>query len=179
MKKYIDSAEKYKLLDKLNLCHRCEKNKQMPNKKFCPDCLEKIAEYNAKHYDAQAAHEYQKRRREIYREKKQHGICVRCTKKSTHGIYCYEHYVQAKRKSLKTAERRKRERAERGLIPQERLSKKLCLRCGNPVDITGYKMCNKCIEQNRKNSALADKSFWRKIENLRYEQCRRKRNDKV
>ena len=72
----MTSQEKYTLLDKLNLCHKCEKAKPFPGKKYCAECLEKIAEYNARHYDPKKSKEYQVRRREIYRKKKEQGICV-------------------------------------------------------------------------------------------------------
>lgn len=163
-----NSEEKYALLDKLNLCHKCEKSKQLPNRKFCATCLEKIAEYNAQHYDKQKAQEYQARRREIYQEKKQKGICVRCTKKATHGLYCYEHFICAKRHNSNTAARRKRERHERGLIPVTRLQQGLCIRCGQPLDVLKFKMCEFCREQNKINSEKADKTKWRSSERARY-----------
>ena len=75
----MTSQEKYALLDKLGLCHKCEKARPMANRKYCPECLEMIALDNAKRYDSQKAHEYQPRRREIYQQKKEQGICVRCT----------------------------------------------------------------------------------------------------
>ena len=175
----VNSKEKYALLDKLGLCHRCEKSKPLLNKKFCADCLEKISDYNAKHYDSKKAHEYQKKRKEQYQIKKNNGICVRCSKKATHGIYCYEHSIQAKRHNKKTSERRKREREDRGLIPQQRAKSGLCLRCGSPIDVEGYKLCSICIEQNRKNSKLADKSYWRKIESARYNNVKERRRKDV
>lgn len=165
----MTSKEIYALLDKLNLCHRCQKSLQLPNRKFCADCIEKIAEYNAKKYDPKKAHEYQARRREIYRQKKEDGICIRCTKPATHGLFCYEHFIQAKRRNRESAERRKRERHERGLIPEYREINNLCLRCGNPIDVNNSKLCSVCCEENKKNSALADKSKWRKDEQVRFE----------
>ena len=30
-------------LDLMGLCHKCGKQKKFPGRKFCPDCLEKIA----------------------------------------------------------------------------------------------------------------------------------------
>lgn len=156
----MTSKEKYALLDKYNLCHKCEKAKQMPNRKFCPECLEKISNDNQKRYNPEKAHEYQKRRREIYAEKKNNGICIRCTAPATHGLYCYEHSISAKRRSQETSARRKRERHERGLITDYRLEHGLCLRCGQTND-TNTKLCSKCCEVNRVNSALADKSEWR------------------
>lgn len=171
----MTSKEKYLLLDKLKLCHRCEKKSPAPNRKFCFDCLDKIAKYNAVHYDSERAKEYQSRRRELYREKKEKGICVKCSKIATHGMYCYECSIKAKRHNQKTAERRKRERHERGLIPELRKNTGLCLRCGQSLNIEKSQFCSKCCEENRKNSTLADKSKWRKAEQIRYETVRQRR----
>ncbi len=139
----MKSHEKYALLDKLNLCHRCEKARPLSGRKYCAECLEKIAEYNAKHYDPQKAKEYQSKRREIYQDKKARGICVRCSKHATHGLYCYECSIKAKRRSAASAERRKRERHERGLIPEQRRKNGLCLRCGKPAETGKY--CEDCM----------------------------------
>ena len=117
-------------LTKMGLCHKCRKNKIVPGKKFCFDCLDKIREDNAKQYDSKKAKEYQPRRREIYRQKKENGICVRCNQKATHGMYCYEHYIKAHRRSMERAKNEKAKRHSRGLIPVERKNKGLCLWCG-------------------------------------------------
>ena len=158
----MTSQEKYALLDKLGLCHRCEKAKPIPNRKYCPDCLEKIALDNAKRYDSQKAREYQSRRREIYQQKKEQGICVRCTKKATHGLYCYEHSIGAKRHSAEIASRRKRERHERGLIPDFRRENRLCLYCAKPKEENNTQICNACRKKASEYSAMADKTKWRK-----------------
>lgn len=139
----MTSREKYTLLNKLNLCHKCEKARPFPGKKFCAECLEKISAENAKRYDSQKAKEYQSKRREIYQQKKEHGICVRCSKPATHGLYCYECSIKAKRHNAATAERRKLERHERGLIPEHRRQNGLCLRCGEPTETGEY--CGDCI----------------------------------
>lgn len=165
----MTSQEKYALLDKLNLCHKCEKVRPAPGKKYCFDCLDKISEQNAKRYDPQKAKEYQQRRREIYQKKKQQGICVRCSKPATHGLYCYECSIKAKRKNAATAERRKRERHDRGLIPDQRRELGLCLRCGNPAKNDGY--CPDCL--SAMCSALdkgRGKSPFREMEKKRLEQ---------
>lgn len=146
----------------------CEKAKVFEGKKYCQNCLEKIAMYNAKNYDKQKAHEYQRRRKEIYQEKKKKGICVRCSKKATNGLYCYEHSIYAKRRSKEIAKKRRIERLERGLIPEIREKNNLCLRCGNPLDLNGYKLCSKCIEENRKNSKIADKIKYKELQSKIY-----------
>lgn len=147
----------YEWLTKMGLCHKCRREKSVHNKKYCFSCLDKIREYNAKHYDSEKAKSYQVRRREIYREKKENGICVRCTKKATHGLYCYEHSIYAKRRSREIAESRKRERHKRGLIQEIRLENGLCYICGEPTTLFREKayICDKCYEkmcESAKNS---------------------------
>lgn len=139
----MTSQDKYALLDKLCLCHKCEKARPAPRKKYCFDCLDKISEQNARRYDQQKAKEYQPRRREIYQQKKEQGICVRCSKSATHGLYCYECSIKVKRRNAATAERRKRERHDRGLIPERRGELGLCLRCGKSAESGKY--CADCM----------------------------------
>lgn len=55
-------------------------------------------------------------------------------KTATHGLYCYEHSIEAKRHSQKMSEKRKQQRHERGLVPDYRKENKLCLWCGKPIE---------------------------------------------
>lgn len=123
----------YSWLDAMGLCHKCGYRKKFPGRQFCPECLEKIAEINAKKYDPAKAHEYQTRRREIYREKKEAGICIRCKKPATHGMYCYSHYIVAKRRSQEQAKESRNKRHDRGLVPDQRARESRCLWCGEPA----------------------------------------------
>lgn len=156
------NQERIALLDKLNLCHKCEKARQLSNRKFCAECLEKLQLINMKKYDPIKAHEYQARRRELYQEKKKNGICIRCSEKATHGLYCYRHSIQEKRKSKNNAQRRKRERHERGLIPEYRKEHNLCCYCGSPVENKQRhgRACNACAEKMSEYSYLGDKTFF-------------------
>lgn len=173
----MDNRERLELLDKLNLCHKCEKAPQMPNRKFCAECLEKIAEYNAKRYDPLKAHEYQARRRELYQQKKEQGICVRCSKPATHGLYCYEHSIKEKKRSQINAARRKRERHARGLIPEYRIKNRLCLRCGTPIEQDNNTLfCNECRKKCSEWSKIGDKSYQKQLNNLIWRSI--KRNNK-
>jgi len=167
----MTNEERLKLLDKLSLCHKCEKAKQFPNRKFCAECLEKIQLDNIKRYDSAKAHEYQARRRELYKIKKENGICVRCTQKATHGLYCYKHSIEAKRHSLKNAERRKRERHERGLIPEYRRKNNLCCYCGNPIEDKKRhgNACNSCAEEMSEYSYRGNKTYWKAWRNAFWE----------
>lgn len=171
----------YEWLTEMNLCHKCRKNRPAPNRKFCFDCLEKIREENAQRYNPEKAKEYQPRRREIYQEKKEKGICVRCNKKATQGIYCLECSIKVKKHNTKTAERRRRERHERGLIPDMRIKNGLCIRCG--IDLSNREkengiMCQSCVDKSRKYGKKGAKnSPFRKDERERYEKNRRWKNE--
>lgn len=168
----MTSQEKYNLLDKLHLCHRCEKARPAPERKYCFDCLEKIKEYNQKVYNLERARAYQERRREIYKQKIENGRCVRCSRMATHGIYCYECYIKVKRHNKKTAERRKRERHDRGLIPELRKEQGLCLRCGEPA--SGGKYCKVCMKKIISDlNEAREKSPFRSMERCRVEELRK------
>lgn len=148
----------YEWLTEMGLCHRCRKEKTAPNKKFCFDCLDKIREENRRRYDKQKAKRYQKRRREIYREKKDNGICVRCNKHATNGMYCYEHYLKEHRKSIKRASIAKAERNARGNIQKKRKENGLCLWCGEKA-VNGTNACarHKLIFSNAGRKSKNDK----------------------
>lgn len=174
----------YEWLTEKGLCHRCRKNKVLPNRKFCPDCIERYTMENAKRYNSEYAKKYQKRRREIYRQKKNDGICVRCNKKATQGIYCLECSIKAKRHNAKTAERRKEERHRRGLIPEQREKDGICLKCGNSLLLedkeNGYKVCLSCREKlNEYAEKGRENSPWRKDEKARYDKNRRWRGEHI
>lgn len=155
------NQKRIETLDRHHLCHKCEKAKQLPNRKYCAECLEKIQLINIERYDPIKAHEYQARRRELYQEKKKNGICVRCSEKATHGLYCYRHSIQEKRKSKSRAQIRKRERHERGLIPEHRKLNGLCCFCGEALgERQNYTQCCKaCAEKFSEISHRGDKAL--------------------
>lgn len=165
----------YEWLDNFGLCHRCNKAKCAPGKKYCFDCLDKIKAENAARYNPEEAKKYQFRRREIYREKKEKGICVKCSKPATHGLYCYECYIKTKRHNQKTAERRKIERHERGLIPETRKQSGCCIQCGKKLEtLKNGVYCNSCLQE--KKAALdfgRGKSQFRRMEQERYNKSKR------
>lgn len=159
----MTNQEKLILLDKYKMCHKCEKAKQLPNRKFCAQCLEKIQISNIERYNSEKAHEYQTRRRELYQEHKANGICVRCSKPATHGLYCYEHSIKAKKHSAEMAQKRKWQRHERGLIPAYREQNNLCYYCGTPVEDKQHhgRACNACAKIMSEHSLKGDKTYWR------------------
>lgn len=171
------NQERIRLLDKLHICHKCEKARQLPNRKFCAECLEKNRLVCAKKYDPFKAHEYQARRRELYQEKKKNGICIRCSKKATHGFYCYRHSIQEKRKSMNRAQKMKCERHERGLIPEYRKEHNLCCYCGAPVEnkFNHGRACNACAKKMSEFSRLGDKTYFLQLIKNDVERCKQKK----
>ncbi|MCM1192007.1 MAG: hypothetical protein NC389_06200 [Acetatifactor muris] len=107
--------------------------------------MEKIREDNAKRYDPEKAKAYQERRRELYQEKKRDGICVRCSKKASYGIYCYEHYIKECRRRAKRCQDAKMRRHDRGLIPEKRKAEGLCIWCGE-MAVSGTNACERHIK---------------------------------
>lgn len=80
---------------------------------ICPECLEKKANYNARHRSDPAVLEADRiRRKARYYEHKKNGICVDCDKKATHGLFCYECHLKRKRRNAEYAEKKKLQRAE-------------------------------------------------------------------
>ncbi len=157
----------YEWLTQMGLCHRCRKEKRVPGKKFCFDCLEKNRTECRMRYDPKKARMYQSRRRELYSEKKEKGICVRCSKKATHGLYCYECSIRVKRHGQKRAEKAKALRHERGLVSNERKKNGLCRWCGEAA-VPGLQCCEKHREIFReagRNGAKKDEVIqgWHKI----------------
>lgn len=127
-------------ISEMGLCHKCRKERVAPGRKHCFDCLERMREDSAARYDSEAAKAYQSRRREIYQQKKVAGICVRCSRPASHGMYCYECSIKVKRHNMATAIRRKNIRHDNGLIPEKRKAEGKCLWCGESV-IPGLQCC--------------------------------------
>lgn len=162
----------YEWLSEMGLCHRCRKEKAAPERKYCFDCLEKMREENAKRYDAEKAKLYQPRRREIYQEKKEKGICVRCNKPATHGIYCYECSIKTKRTRKERSAREREKRHNEGLIPEQRKEKHLCLWCGKAA-VEGKNCCEehgRIFQEAGRKAREMDKwsdEFWKLMKALR------------
>lgn len=135
--------------DKLGICICCGKEKRAEGHVQCPRCLERGALYQAKKRalaTPEMKAEENAKRREVYNRRRGAGLCPQCGKPATHGIYCYEHSIKIKRYNMRTAERMKRERHERGLIPDYRKANRLCLRCGAPIeDGNNTAYCNFCL----------------------------------
>ena len=172
----------YEWLTEMGLCHNCRKNKSAPGRKSCFDCLEWLRQYNAKRYDLQQQRQQYEKRKERYREKKEKGICVRCSKPATHGMYCIDHFVYYHKRGILRAEEAKRKRHERGLIPEYRKENGLCVRCGETLSEKdrneNYKMCLDCRKKQQEALKESRENHpWRKGERARYDKNRRWRGE--
>jgi hypothetical protein len=95
-------------------------------------------------------------------KKKENGICVRCSKPATHGLFCYECSIKQKRSKKKWLQKEKNKRHDRGLIPEYRKENNLCCYCGNPIDSNKHgQACSKCAEKMAEYSKRANKTYWR------------------
>lgn len=161
----MTNEEYYAMLDRNHLCHRCHREKAFQGRKFCPECLEKMAASDAKQYVRMTAEDRKKdadKRREIYHQHKDEGICIRCNRPATYGLYCYEHYIRMKRMSRLAAQKRRRESADRVNVREWRIEHRLCFNCGAPIeDGNPTKVCNACRARLAQNLA---KSPWRQQE---------------
>lgn len=163
------SKDRYEWYKAHHICPRCGQADAAPGRTLCFDCLEKDRERNLKRYyelsDAEKETHLKKEsilNKERYKRHKENGICVRCLKKATHGLYCYEHSIREKRKSSERSQTQKLERHERGLIPKFRKENKLCLWCASPLREEDNFYCSTCMEKKRKYAANASQySPWK------------------
>ena len=123
----------YQFFKGIGVCVECGTKPVYPGKVRCPACLEKERKYFKK-YELKHREERKKYMRDRYRKKVEDGICPRCSKKATHGLYCYEHSIQEKRKNRERNERRASENYDKISVREMRKANGLCLWCGEPTD---------------------------------------------
>lgn len=132
-------------LDAHRLCHGCMKNEKFGKKQYCPECLEKIAIRSLKPRSCETA----ERRRERYYQHKENGICIRCHRPATYGIYCYHHYLEDRRKRTEKARRRAWDGTP--TVYDIRKANHLCRVCGKPIEEGNTtRWCNACRERQSK-----------------------------
>lgn len=164
--------ERRNWLDEHGMCHKCGKRKVLEGRKFCPVCIEKNVINCMKKYQKKPESEmiydgkpYSERRKELYRQKRENGICVKCTNKATHGRLCWECFRKCKKINDRRLQRQKDQRWDRGLIPEYRKENGLCCFCGNPVENPENhgRACNACAVKMSLYSMRGDKTYWRAL----------------
>lgn len=165
------------------ICAQCRKSNAAPNKTLCFDCLEKAKEHyykrraNMTEVEKDKQREYgNARTKERYAEHKKEGICVRCLASATYGLYCYEHFIQYKRRVRERCERLKMETLERGSIPEFRKNNRLCYFCGDPLSATEKtRACEKCRQsfsiketERRREKIIAEMEKYNSLHGTQY-----------
>lgn len=172
-KKKMNTREYYK---QRGICPRCKKAPAFGGFVHCAECLEIISLNNMKYRTPEKNEEYEKRNNEKkrlrYSERKKEGLCTSCGKKpKQHGMLCAECWVK-RQNTRKAREYPNRSRA--GEHFRSRIAAGVCMYCRNDV-VSGYKLCEKCLEKRRRNTKkAADSSPWRKEETARWEYAKRK-----
>ena len=92
----MSQKEIYQWYKEHGICVRCHKRDAEPHRVKCFECAEQQRIVDSKR--VRSKEEHAKQQREITRRKKEQGICYRCKKKATHGVFCYEHFIYSKRK---------------------------------------------------------------------------------
>ena len=119
-----------------------------------PDCIDDyVKPYDAeleKKIWAERSKKTNEKRRFIYKDRKSKGICTRCGKRpitKDSACFCIE--------CLLKSNRQKRDKhRENGHLPLDLFDGvNLCKTCGKAKPVDGYKVCEKCLENNRKNFA--------------------------
>lgn len=118
---------------------------------------------------------YTAQKKEKRHERTKAGLCFKCGKKATRGVYCIDCYV--KRRKYRESKKQKNKHT----VWKE---KGLCFFCGNEK-MQGHEVCEKCYTREKENierclkhenSVKARKEFKRKVFNLSREAEDGKRN---
>lgn len=144
------SKEDYIWYKSHGICPRCKVNDAFGNHVHCAECLEKI---NLKNLQTRKknngdiySRRYVQKKKELYRKRKESGLCPRCGKEATHGRYCLKHHI----KNIERNERRRKNRAI-GEAFRERMAAGMCMYCENP-QVDGYKFCEKHLPKKQEHA---------------------------
>lgn len=141
--------EGYQLMKSLGLCVGCNKRKAAPGKVYCELCEARLLEnYHRRRMVISEEKKRlirekdNKRKAQVYAERKKKGLCVSCGKRQTkNGVQCIECVIRCKRNRNKRLER---QRCQNGTEWKNEIA-----RCEYPQ----YGICYICC----KNSVMKDK----------------------
>lgn len=127
------------------ICVHCRHEKAAKGHVLCLNCLDDArVRYYKNHAEerkkrwAEHREEEQARKRALYHERKEQGLCTKCGKPARFGTFCYTCYIRQKARRVAASD-------ARGNIRQIREENGLCLKCGEPLN-TNKKLCAKCCD---------------------------------
>ena len=134
------SAKHYRQRKDSGVCVRCGKERAPGNKTHCPECLEKVREYDRK-------------TRLFY---KSIGICPMCRKDKLFGEEksCPECRAKRKKYSTFTEESKINNRRKQRELYKECIENGICTRCRKRKAVYNRKKCEICLEKDRVYQAL-------------------------
>lgn len=138
--------DRYEFYKSKGICVQCGQKDAFPGHTKCPECIEKAYLASRKCWDdKEKAKKYNKkgskRRRRIYQDRKEKGVCVNCGSPVKQGVYC-------ERCREKRNAKRREGRKEVGEAFRERIAAGVCMYCGGGV-VPGYKLCEACLNRRR------------------------------
>lgn len=151
----MPSKEDYAFYKSIGVCTTCRKKMAVPGKTDCEECAEKKRRYAARYYKENAEH-LKEASKSRYQKRIGSGVCARCSKPATHGIYCYDCFLYQKRKTREKAERNRLKRHEKGLVSERRAMEGKCRFCEN-IAIPGMTICEEYREKMRKKKGKKEK----------------------
>lgn len=134
------------------ICVSCGQQNAVQGETRCLECKFKYRESNSQYYvkhKEELNRKCRDRGKQLYDERKERGICVRCGKRKaqTGKVRCAVCLAKDRQAHIKKS------RAE-GVLPHSMLGNgEYCYTCGKPVD--GTKLCPKCLETSRRTIAYA------------------------
>lgn len=145
-----------KMRRKAGLCVSCGKEDAftMIGRRYCADCSEKRNETKRKYWKNNENYREAQinKKRKIYEERKNNGICVRCGKRKVNGFAQCDYCRASQRRAWDRD--RKKPRGGDGI----------CYSCNKEKAIEGKKLCERCYNDRLKNCEKARKA---RCENFR------------
>ena len=145
----MTQKEVYQWYKAHGICVRCHGREAEPYRVLCLECMEKQMKYESTRIIDKE--KKAKQQRERMKKRKEQGICYKCKRKATHGVFCHEHYIYDKRMA--------RERKKKGFGDVG-----LCRICGEPP-VPGKKLCvvhhkqySDCMIRNAKRKKVSNEN---------------------
>lgn len=145
IKNTIRAQETREFRRRLGFCPRCGVNKLFGEEKNCPECRAKNYKYQSPEKKIQHAKRFYERRKELYAERKDAGICVYCGKREAKPGQSSCVYCLAKNREYKRGYNLRNKDTIQDKHEFWR-DNNLCSNCGQPLK-EGFKVCEECYSK--------------------------------